>query len=166
MKKYFLTYGDKKFNIAKKHLSLLAKESKFFDEVITLGPNDLDKDFKAKFNEVFKDTKGGGFWIWKHKIIKNLVDDIKTNDLIIYCDAGASLNYKAEKRFNEYIEIINDSAYGNFRMDCESQFKEIQYTTKEIFNYFNVDLSSEISSSTQLQAGHMIFKKINIQSIC
>ena len=95
----------------------------------------------------------------KHKIIKNLVDDIKTNDLIIYCDAGASLNYKAEKRFNEYIEIINDSAYGNFRMDCESQFKEIQYTTKEIFNYFNVDLSSEISSSTQLQAGHMIFKK-------
>ena len=42
----------------------------------------------------------------KHKIIKNLVDDIKTNDLIIYCDAGASLNYKAEKRFNEYIEIL------------------------------------------------------------
>ena len=26
MKKYFLTYGDKKFNIAKKHLSLLAKK--------------------------------------------------------------------------------------------------------------------------------------------
>ena len=53
-----------------------------------------------------------------------------------------------EKRFNEYIEIINDSAYGNFRMDCESQFKEIQYTTKEIFNYFR-DIK-ELLKITQL----------------
>ena len=44
MRKFFLTYGDKKFNIAKKHLSLLAKESGFFDEVIALGPSDLDKE--------------------------------------------------------------------------------------------------------------------------
>ena len=159
MRKFFLTYGDKKFNIAKKHLSLLAKESGFFDEVIALGPSDLDKEFKAKFNKVLDVDKGGGFWIWKHRIIKNLVKDIKTNDLIIYCDAGASLNYKAEKRFNEYVQIINDSDYGNFRMDCEPQFKEIQYTTKEILNYFNVDLGSETANSKQLQAGHMIFKK-------
>ena len=46
MKKIFLTYGDNNFKIAKKHLALLAKESSFFDQVIALGPNDLDYDFK------------------------------------------------------------------------------------------------------------------------
>ncbi len=159
MKKLFLTYGDSSFTIAKKHLSLLAKESNFFDEVVSLGPKDLDQDFKKKYSKVLAEKKGGGYWIWKHRIIKNLINHINKNDLIIYCDAGASLNYKAKKRFDEYIEIISESEYGNFRMDCESHFKEHQYTTKEIFNYFNVDLNSDISKNTQLQAGHMIFKK-------
>lgn len=159
MKKIFLTYGDKKFTIAKKHLSLLAKESSFFDNVVALGPKDLDIEFKNKYSKILNEQKGGGYWIWKHRIIQNLLEDLSANDLIIYCDAGASLNYKAKKRFYEYIEIINESQYGNFRMECETQYKEIQYTTKELFNYFNASNDSKIKNSTQLQAGHMIFKK-------
>lgn len=161
MKKFFLTYGDKNFSIAKKHLSLLAKESNFFDEVVALGPDDLDNDFKNQFSKILETKKGGGFWIWKHRVIKNLLNDLSNDDLIIYCDAGASLNYKAEKRFTEYIEIISDSSFGNFRMECEPQYKEINYTTKQLFDYFDVPYSSEIAKSTQFQAGHMIFKKNN-----
>jgi len=159
MKKIFLTYGDKNFNIAKKHLCLLAKESGFFNNIIAMGPKDLDYHFKNKFSEILIEKKGGGYWIWKHRIIQNLLKEISENDLIIYCDAGASLNFKASKRFNEYIEMINSSKYGNFRMKCEQQFKEVNYTTKELFNYFKLNTDSEFAKTTQLQAGHMIFKK-------
>ena len=48
MKKIFLTYGDKKFNTAKKHLCLLANESGFFNNILSMGPKDLDYDFKKK----------------------------------------------------------------------------------------------------------------------
>ena len=160
MKKIFLTYGDKNFKIAKKHLALLAKESSLFDEVIALGPNDLDYDFKKKYSHIIKQKKGGGYWIWKHRIIQNVMQDLSKNDLVIYCDAGASLNYKAKKRFDEYVEIINSSRYGNFRMKCENIYKEYQYTTEELFKYFSIEKDSKIRRDTQLQAGHMIFKKI------
>ena len=51
--------------------------------------------------------KGGGYWIWKHHIIENMLNEMAPNDILIYCDAGASLNlnYKALKRFNEYIYL-------------------------------------------------------------
>ena len=126
-----------------------------------MGPNDLDKEFKNQFNKILETKKGGGFWIWKYRIIENLLNDLSDDDLIIYCDAGASLNYKAKKKFDEYIEIIRDSSFGNFRMECEPQYKEINYTTKQLFDYFDVTYSSKIANSTQLQAGHMIFKKNN-----
>ncbi len=161
MKKYFLTYGDKNFYLSKKHLINLAKRSDLFHQTIALGFNDLDKEFVNTYSSILKVSKGGGFWIWKHRIIKNLLNDIAENDIIIYCDAGASLNLNnnALKRFNEYIDILQDSEYGNFRMQSEKQFKENQYSTKEIFRYFQISPNSEIGNSTQLQAGHMIFQK-------
>ena len=132
MKKFFLTYGDKNFNIAKKHLSLLAKESDFFDEVIALGPNDLDKEFKNQFNKILETKKGGGYWIWKYRIIENLLNDLSDDDLIIYCDAGASLNYKAKKRFDEYIEIIRDSSFETLEWNANLNTKKL---TIQLNNY-------------------------------
>ena len=159
MKIYFLTYGDSKYNISKKHLSGLAKYSNFFDEVISLGPKNLDNKFKLEYSQILDQDRGSGYWIWKYKIIQSLLNEIKDGDIIVYCDAGASLNYYAKKRFTEYIELLNDSNFSSLRMKCEEQFKEKQFTTKELFNYFNIGIESDIATSTQLQAGHMFFKK-------
>ena len=159
MKIYFLTYGDSKYNISKKHLSGLAKYSSLFDEVISLGPRNLDYEFKSKYNDILNQKRGSGYWIWKHRIIQNLLYEISNGDLIVYCDAGASLNYKAKKRFEEYVEIIKTSNFSNLRMECEERFKEKEFTTKELFDYFNINIDSEVAKSTQLQAGHMFFKK-------
>jgi len=161
MKIHFLTYGDNNFYIAKKHLINLAKKSDLFDNFISMGPKDLDYEFQKKYSSILSENRGGGFWIWKHRIINNLLTDIKENDLIVYCDAGASINLmpKAIYRFKEYVEIIASSKYGNLRMECEKHFIEKYYSTSELFNYFQLENDSLIGNSTQLQAGHMIFKK-------
>ena len=161
MKIYFLTYGDRKFYLSKKHLIELAKKSDMFDHCISLGFNDLDLKFKKNYEEILKQKRGGGYWIWKPRIIQSLINEIKENDIVVYCDAGASLNFRptAKKRFNEYIELLNSSHYGNFRMYCEEGFIEKNYTIKEIFNYFDISTDSNIANSLQLQAGHMIFQK-------
>ncbi len=163
-KLYFITYGDKKFSAGKKHLIGLAKHSNFFDYCISYSPSDLNSDFVTKYKHIFEAERGAGYWLWKYEIIKNLLNEINDEDLVIYCDAGASLNYFAKKRFNEYIDIINSSKFGNFRIECESLFIENQWTSKELFNYFNLDVNSEIGNSVQLEAGHMIYKK-NIHTI-
>ena len=55
--------------------------------------------------------------------------------------------------------MLNESDFGNFRLECESIHKEKDWTTRELFDYFEIDPFSEIGASTQLEATHMIFKK-------
>lgn len=161
MKTYFLTYGDNGFYLSKKHLVYLAESSGLFDEVVSLGPQDLDQRFRKKYKNILNKSRGGGFWIWKYEIIKNLINQINKNDIVVYCDAGASLNCseKAVKRFNDYIEILKEPSISQLRMKCENHFIEKNYTNKKLFEYFDLDLNSEIANTTQLQAGHQFYKK-------
>lgn len=161
MKTYLLTYGDKNFYISKKHLISLANRSNFFDYTISLGPKNLSYEFKKKYANILNNKRGGGYWIWKHHILFNLLRDISDGDIVIYCDAGASINLseKATKRYFQYISMLKDSDFSNLRMNCEEGFIEKYYTKKEIFEYFDVKTNSKISNSLQLQAGHMFFEK-------
>ena len=38
-----------------------------------------------------KQPRGGGYWIWKSHIIKK-INEINDNDILIYLDAGCSIN--------------------------------------------------------------------------
>ena len=76
MKIYFLTYGDQKFYISKKHLISLAKKSELFDHLLSFGPKDLSAQFKKQYKKILQNSRGGGFWIWKHHIISNLLNEI------------------------------------------------------------------------------------------
>ena len=136
MKIYFLTYGDQKFYISKKHLISLAKKSELFDEFLSLGPKDLNTQFKKRYKKILQNSRGGGFWIWKHHIINNLLQEINENDIIVYCDAGASINTskRAKNRFYEYITMLKDSEFSNLRMECEEGFIEKQYTLMKHLN--------------------------------
>jgi len=161
MKVYFLTYGDKNYNYSKIHLSYLAKVSGFYDEIITLGRRDLSTEFKKTFQDVLTYPRGGGYWVWKHEIIKQLLTKINYGDVILYCDAGSTINNLeiAKNRFNEYLEIINDANVSSLRFETEKQYIENQFTSLEVFNALDVDINSDIGKTTQLQAGVMFFKK-------
>ena len=155
---FFITYGSSEFNISKKHLINLAKYSNIFDECIDYSFKDLSTDFKKKYSNILNHERGGGYWVWKHEIINNALKELNKNDLVVYCDAGTSFNYHAKKRFFEYIEILNDSKFSNFRIESEEHHIEKYWTTKEIFNFLNIDIDSNIANSTQFEGGHLIFK--------
>tara|TARA_Y100000816_G_scaffold89247_1_gene61540 strand:- start:4002 stop:5615 length:1614 start_codon:yes stop_codon:yes gene_type:complete len=156
---HFITFGTKNFRIAKLHLITLAKESGLFQNVNGFGNSSLNSSFREKYKDILKEPRGAGYWIWKHEIINNSLNELNENDLVVYSDAGSSFNYFAKDKFYSYIDELNFSDYGNFFFECESKHKEIQYTSTNLFKYFNVEKESEIAKSTQLEATHMIFKK-------
>ena len=158
---YFITYGTKEFDIAAKHLIKLANISELFEESIYFKPKDLSSRFKKEHENILSFKRGAGYWIWKHEIIRETLKQINENDIVVYCDSGSSFNYSAKNRFNEYIEMLNSSKYGNFRIECESKYIEKQWTIREIFNYFGVNTNSDIGESIQLEATQIIFKKNN-----
>ena len=158
---YFITYGTKNFRVAKKHVMNLANESGIFENVFGMSHRSLSNEFKNKHNKILAQPRGAGYWIWKHEIIKNIINNVGKNDIVVYSDAGSSFNYYAKDRFHEYIDSLNSTEYGNFLIECESKHKEVQWTSSKLLEYFNIDKNSDIAQTTQLEATHMIFKNNN-----
>ena len=76
---------------------------------------------------------------------------------MIYIDAGCSINPKGNKRFKEYIKLLNNSDEGI--ISFQVNYIEKKWTTKEIFNYFNININSEIANRGQFMSTVLIMKK-------
>ena len=157
---YFCTYADsKKYDISAKHLIKMTKKSGLFSSSVIYTQNDLDVEFKQRFSETLSQSRGGGYWLWKHHVIEKELKKAKENDFIVYSDAGSSFNYHAVKRFNEYIEMLNNSDYGTFRIEGLKSHLEKYYTKKEIFDYFDLEPEGSQGNTVQYMGGHLIFQK-------
>jgi hypothetical protein len=154
---HFISYGDNKYDKAKQRIKQEAIDSAWFDTIKIYEFNDLTNQFKEKYEEILKMNRGGGYWIWKYDIIKQSLDNINDNDILVYCDAGCVINKDDNGRFKEYIEMLNKSNYGiiSFQM----HHIEKKWTTKEIFNYFNITIESNYGNSGQYVGGILIMKK-------
>ena len=164
---HFITYGNDKFKNSKKRLYNEANATGWFDTITTYGPQDLDNDFKQKFKNILNKPRIAGYGIWRPYIIKKKLNEINDNDILIYIDAGCSINPDGKNRFNEYIDMVNNLNKGiiSFQM---SHIEKI-WTTKEIFQYFNVDINGKIANSGQILDTILIMKKnkniVNITNI-
>ena len=157
----FLTYGDKKFNLQKKHLVNLTKKSNIIDSSFSMGPKDIDKKFQKKYQDILSNEKGGGFWIWKYYFINKVFNKLDDGDILIYSDAGSTFNYESRKKLENYIESLISSKTGNLRFF--SNLPENNWTSKEIFEYFNISPFSSFGISGQYIASTILFQK-NINS--
>jgi hypothetical protein len=157
---YFITYGTSpEYDISKKHLVSLIKYSELFEKAISYDFKDIDNDFIQKYEKILTNKRGGGYWLWKINIIRQTLETIKKNDLLLYMDAGSSFNIRGKKRFLEYIELLNhEQTIGNFRFESEKHHIEKEWTSKELFSYFDINLESPIATSTQYEAGHLLIK--------
>jgi len=159
---HFITYGDSLYEDTKKRLHNQAKNLGWFDYVTSYGPDDLEQDFKEQFKDILELPRGGGYWIWKPYIINKHMKKINDDDILIYLDAGCYINPKGFDRFKEYIEILKNSneACISFQM---SNHIEKRWTTKEIFEHFNINcktgVSDDILETGQIVGGIKMFKK-------
>jgi len=164
---HLITYGNHKFENSKERLYNEALNTNWFDTITVYGPQDLDDIFKNNFKEILNKSRIGGYGIWRPYIINKKLEEINYNDILIYLDAGCSINQKGKKRLDEYIELLNNNDEGiiSFQMN----HIEKKYTTKEIFSYFNINIDSNISNTGQILDGILIMRKcknlININNI-
>ena len=157
-KKYFLTYNSSKdFNFSNRHLLNLVESSNLFDGIFNYSPKDLSSGFVAKYRDILNMPRGGGYWLWKVDIIQQTLKKISENDILLYMDSGSTFNFRGKEKFKKYCTELGDSSYG--LLNFSTIFKEKHWTTKNIFDYFNVDIDSDIANSPQLEATNLIFQK-------
>lgn len=158
-KVHMITYGDDGFYNAKKSLITEAKESNFFYSIKGYSKNDLSKEFLEENAEILGHSRGGGYFVWKGHIIRKKLDELNEGDFLIFNDAGNTFNKNGENKLLEYLTNLNNSPYG--LLWFKTTYNERNWTTKEIFNYFNVDINSNIAIEGQHWAGSLIIQKNN-----
>lgn len=154
----FITYGDLKYENALNRIKNEAIHTNWFNTVTIYRPQNLSIEFKNKFKNVLSQPRGGGYWIWKLDIIKQHLDKINDNDILVYCDSGCTINKNGEERFYEYIDMIANSDLGI--LTFQGPHIEKTYTTRDIFNYFSVG-NTDIIETGQYVGGILILKKNN-----
>jgi len=78
-------------------------------------------------------------------------------DFLVYLDAGSGVNKGGEKRFREYLKIVNESQYD---MLCfQLPMAEYKWTTQRTFRAFNVSTEDPIRLSGQIEGGTLLMQK-------
>jgi len=108
----FITYGNSKFANSKRRIAKEALQSGWFDDVIALGPENLNEAFRTQFDDILEKPRMGGYGVWKHTIIMQRISKMNDGDFLIYLDAGCTINTAGKPRFDEYLDMLRASDYG------------------------------------------------------
>lgn len=86
-------------------------------EVICHNPESAEKLLGDKWTNhsglLRKNTKGFGFWLWKPLLASHSLNSLPEGALLMYLDAGTSLNLKSaesQKRMQEYLNIAENQS--------------------------------------------------------
>lgn len=149
---HFISFADRKFEKTLERIKNEAILSNFFDTVKVFNEDSLDEEH-VKY--CFENPRGFGFWSWKSMITWQNFNTIEYGDILVYSDAGGTINPNGGKRFKEYLDYLNkhDSECIFFQMQIHL---ERQYTKMDLFNYLD---SHEFLDTGQLSACSFLIKK-------
>lgn len=94
MKKIFIAYADANLAFSLKRIGWQARRLGIFDEVILYTPADLPQ--YLLHSPLMKQQKGGGYWAWKPVLIYETLLRHDEGDVVVYVDAGCTLNRSTE----------------------------------------------------------------------
>lgn len=153
MKKIFITYGDGKYRKPRDFAGRMAKRFGSFDQVLLMGPEDIDGDFQEQHKDIFSIKRGAGLWIWKPYIIdKVLQEKCSEGDYLFYSDAGAFFIRSVNNIIKPMMEQNEDIWLS------ATPLVEWQFTKADCFKMLECD-NDEIRNSAQIQGGFICIRK-------
>lgn len=96
--------------------------------------------------------------MWKSYIVKKEIDYLNEGDIIVYADAGCSINPLGKRRFEEYINAVEQTPSG-LLVFSQSNLTEKHYTKADLFEYTNTINNKKITDTPQIWAGAFIIRK-------
>lgn len=131
MSKCLITYGNEKFKYAREKFVVKAKELNIFDNVRAYSEHDVTDELVS--TKLFKKERGGGYWTWKPDIIYTAMSQMQDGDILVYCDAGCTLQQSSEwSRIWKILEHYDVYAQRLFKRTDKWTRKSILETFKEI----------------------------------
>ena len=151
-----MTFGNVKYAKQRIRLAQEAKQLDYFDRIYTFSPLDLQQDsvFWEKNKEfIEKNPRGYGYWIWKAYLIDRILNELNEGDMLVYCDAGCSINMKGKNRLLEYEQMVEEHGFVCFQL-ANPRHTQGQFTKAQIFETLGGD-----KDTPQIISGIIVMKK-------
>ena len=156
-KVYLVTFGTKgsthDFYNSAIRLKTQAVNTGWFDDVFAFNISDIGPHNRNM------NTTGAGFGWWKPKIVKMVFDKISDDDIVLYLDAGFSLNKNeiADTNFLRYVSNC-DSGPGFLGFHLNEDTIERQWTKRDVFKFMDCDIP-KYTDTPQIASGAFFVKK-------
>ena len=166
MKKVFISYADDNMRYSLKRIGKQAKQVGLFDEILLYTPDMLPSYIKA--SPLMAYSRGGGYWAWKPAIIWETLQKYDEGDMVVYADAGCSLQ-KSKEWENHWSRLSGN--YNTIVFQFKDEMPEwkqwgqtstkIKYWTKlSTFQYFET-LTGDYGDYNKIMGGFILCKGRN-----
>lgn len=105
--------------------------------------------FIKENNQVFKHSRGGGYWLWKPYIIHLELAKMKESDILLYIDSGSHLLQPVDELLEMHKEDV-------IIFECLHITRK--WTKRDLFQKLGADTPA-IRDSNQIEAGFAIYRK-------
>lgn len=153
----FFTFCSNNYKPTGKRIRKEAIKFGVFNKILIFHENDMDKSYRNKYRLRFRD-RGMGFWMWKSYFAKKVFDELDTDDILVYCDAGCTINKEGINRFVDYIDMVKK---GSGILAFDQNFLERQYTKRDLL-HFVFPNESAYYDNTQYFAGVWMLRKNDV----
>lgn len=147
-----INYSDQNFKKKQQLNSWTAKNIGRVNKVIEYSPSDIDDAFFEANKEILSQKRGGGCWLWKPYIILKTLNELNDGDFLLYVDSGIQFI----KNIKGLVEKLDVS--GQDVMLFELPLVEVQWTKKQVFDYFKIS-KHDFLYSNQIMGSLLCFKR-------
>ena len=109
-----------------------------------------------EYRELMKSSLGYGYWIWKFHLISKLLQEINEGEVLLYLDAGCSLNPSGLKRMRFYYDQVLQTGGLAFKGRTSNSF-EHHFTKQDTYTRIIGDDNTHYDTP-QVHATVMFFR--------
>ena len=140
MRLVFVTYANQLYDRALERIK--AEAGRFpFDEVCAVREIDLigSEFWLAHGAFIQANPRGAGYWIWKPYIVGQMIAKMADGDILLYADAGCTMDVSKLARFTEYVQMVSTHPSGILAFNMAWNLQRF-YTKKMVVNAMDADL--------------------------
>jgi hypothetical protein len=157
-KVHLCAFADGPYVARKNQFLAEAVSLNIFDKIMFFDHSTLSSTFLEQNNHfMHSQRRGFGYWIWKPHVIELALEAASPEDVIIYLDAGFTLNAGGRHRFLEYIDITLDSS--DKMLSFQNTHTEYRWTKADLAKRLGVLERPCIMSTSQLSSGFILLGK-------
>lgn len=150
---HFFSFGNRDFAQSIIRIGEEALSSGFFDTITTFTDIDLPQEVNQFCME---NPRGYGYWIWKPHFHKLMMDRVNYGDIIVYADAGSTINQMGAEKFATWISMVRTSPFANISSQLPYHL-EREWTKGDTFKYF--ESANDVKETGQLEASFSMIRK-------